>query len=301
MSDYRSQQTPVFFNMLPPPMETEELAEEGLPKSNGWPWLKFVALFGGMATAAVAGSLVYHSAIRNSMAADPSNVSVASSVDFGGGCILDTCQLLALANENVEDYTCKNFKAAVTLDSFLLDAPLQIQAVPFSGSVCSSAAGEIVPLKTNELNLRWDPVVGESGCSEDNFTGFPKGGIALIQRGSCFFIDKAKNAEKAGASGVIIFNQGNNNSDWRSGLYACQPDTQDFAWNLLAANGTCGLVDGLRIPVVFVSFESGVKLSVLGGRATISQSQVSATAMDVPANVNAFPVVRSGAGNKNLF
>ena len=33
--------------------------------------------------------------------------------------------------------------------------------------------------------------------------------IALIQRGTCTFSDKAVNAETAGAEAVIIFNQGN--------------------------------------------------------------------------------------------
>ena len=43
----------------------------------------------------------------------------------------------------------------------------------------------------------------------DDFAGFPAGAIALIQRGGCSFALKAYNAEAAGASAVIIFNQGN--------------------------------------------------------------------------------------------
>ena len=42
-----------------------------------------------------------------------------------------------------------------------------------------------------------------------DFAGFPAGNIALIQRGTCFFRDKVDNAAAAGASAVIVFNQGN--------------------------------------------------------------------------------------------
>jgi Zn-dependent M28 family amino/carboxypeptidase len=44
-----------------------------------------------------------------------------------------------------------------------------------------------------------------SGCEAGDFTGFPKGNIALIQRGGCFFSVKAGNAIAAGASAVVIY------------------------------------------------------------------------------------------------
>jgi hypothetical protein len=48
-----------------------------------------------------------------------------------------------------------------------------------------------------------------SGCSTSDFSGFVAGRIALIQRGGCLFGTKVLNAQAAGASGVIIFNEGN--------------------------------------------------------------------------------------------
>ncbi|TML02639.1 MAG: M28 family peptidase [Actinobacteria bacterium] len=48
-----------------------------------------------------------------------------------------------------------------------------------------------------------------SGCDPSDFTGFVAGRIALIQRGTCTFSQKVANAQNAGASGVIIFNEGN--------------------------------------------------------------------------------------------
>lgn len=48
-----------------------------------------------------------------------------------------------------------------------------------------------------------------SGCEAADFAGFAAGHIALVQRGACTFRVKAENATAAGASGVLIFNQGN--------------------------------------------------------------------------------------------
>ena len=52
------------------------------------------------------------------------------------------------------------------------------------------------------------PRASTSGCEAADFAGFPAGNIALIQRGTCSFGIKAVNAQAAGASAVIIFNQG---------------------------------------------------------------------------------------------
>jgi Zn-dependent M28 family amino/carboxypeptidase len=53
------------------------------------------------------------------------------------------------------------------------------------------------------------PSTSTSGCEAADFAGFPAGNIALIQRGTCTFRDKAENAKAAGAAGIIIFNEGN--------------------------------------------------------------------------------------------
>jgi Zn-dependent M28 family amino/carboxypeptidase len=47
-----------------------------------------------------------------------------------------------------------------------------------------------------------------SGCEAADFAGFAAGNVALIQRGTCTFRQKAENAQAAGAVGVIIFNEG---------------------------------------------------------------------------------------------
>src|SRR5206468_1650611 len=47
-----------------------------------------------------------------------------------------------------------------------------------------------------------------SGCEAADFAGFTAGNIALVQRGTCDFEVKARNAQAAGAGGVIVFNEG---------------------------------------------------------------------------------------------
>lgn len=72
-----------------------------------------------------------------------------------------------------------------------------------SGDVTASvsAVDLIVPSPT--------PNASTSGCEAADFAGFTVGHIALMQRGTCTFRTKAVNAISAGASGAIIFNEGN--------------------------------------------------------------------------------------------
>jgi Zn-dependent M28 family amino/carboxypeptidase len=82
-----------------------------------------------------------------------------------------------------------------------------------------------------------------SGCESEDFAAFVPGNIALVQRGTCSFLDKARNAELAGASAVIVFNEG-------------QPGRTE------AAGGTL-FEPVLTIPVVSVSFDVGAELAAL--------------------------------------
>ncbi len=66
-----------------------------------------------------------------------------------------------------------------------------------------------------------------SGCEIADFAGFVPGRIALVQRGTCPFITKVLNAAAAGASAVIVFNEGQPGrtdpfpvdlAEWRAGI-----------------------------------------------------------------------------------
>jgi hypothetical protein len=84
-----------------------------------------------------------------------------------------------------------------------------------------------------------------SGCTAADFSGFTPGNIALIQRGSCNFGVKVLNAKAAGASGVVIFNEG---QPGRDGV---------LNGSLVDANGNPIVPD---IPVAFTSFDIGSQL-----------------------------------------
>jgi Peptidase family M28/PA domain len=84
-----------------------------------------------------------------------------------------------------------------------------------------------------------------SGCTAGDFSGFVPGRIALIQRGSCNFGVKVQNAQAAGATGVIIFNEGNPGR------------TSVLSGSLVDAAGN-PIVP--TIPVAFTSFAIGVDL-----------------------------------------
>jgi hypothetical protein len=76
-----------------------------------------------------------------------------------------------------------------------------------------------------------------SGCDPSDFSDFVAGRVALIQRGTCTFSQKIQNAQDAGASGVIIFNEGNTPA--RTGVFS----------------GSLSSVP--PIPVAFTSFDIG--------------------------------------------
>jgi len=62
-----------------------------------------------------------------------------------------------------------------------------------------------------------------SGCEAADFAGFPAGNIALVQRGTCDFVVKIANAIAAGASAIVIMNEGDTPA--RSGLAGFNPAT----------------------------------------------------------------------------
>jgi Zn-dependent M28 family amino/carboxypeptidase len=120
--------------------------------------------------------------------------------------------------------------------------PSGFATMDYSGSGDVEAATEAV-----DLSLA-DPAASTSGCEAADFGAFTAGNIAIIQRGACSFAQKAANAEVAGAAGVVIFNQGNDD-----------PNDDRFG-NFL---GTLG-GPGATIPVVGSSYDVGVELAAAG-------------------------------------
>ncbi|WP_309072431.1 M28 family peptidase [Arthrobacter sp.] len=119
-----------------------------------------------------------------------------------------------------------------------------------------------------------------SGCEAADFAGFPTGSIALVQRGSCPFAQKASNAAAAGATAVVIFNTG-------------------LAGSTGPIAGTLG-APGITIPVLGASYDVGVGLMGDGvtGRVaadTISENRKTANVLAETASGDADNVVMVGA------
>ncbi len=86
------------------------------------------------------------------------------------------------------------------------------------------------------------PNSSTSGCEVEDFAGFVPGNIALVQRGTCPYVQKAALAQEAGAAALIVFNEG-------------QPGRTAVPNNLPLG------AEGVHIPGVGTSFDVGVDLS----------------------------------------
>src|SRR5688572_7584468 len=118
-----------------------------------------------------------------------------------------------------------------------------------------SASGDtgeqtIVPIDVN-LNPVPEQRTSTSGCEDADFAGFTADAIALMQRGTCTFAEKVVNAQEAGASGAIIFNQGND------------PGRVDVVAGTLGETAQDGQPDppDVTIPAVGISYAEGERLA----------------------------------------
>ncbi len=111
-------------------------------------------------------------------------------------------------------------------------------AAPFA----DSPAGDVTASTFVDVQIPPGPVpsTSTSGCEASDFAGFPAGNIAVLQRGTCTFAVKVQNAQAAGASAVVIFNEG-------------QPGRTDVPTGVLGGAG-------LTIPMVTTSFGVGAEL-----------------------------------------
>jgi len=114
-----------------------------------------------------------------------------------------------------------------------------------SGTPEGTATGSLTPVGVVVPAAALPPNSNTSGCEAADFAGFPAGGIALMQRGTCGFAVKALNAQAAGAGGAIIMNEG---QPGRTGLISMIGDAT-----------------GLTIPVVAVTSAVGENLAATPG------------------------------------
>jgi Zn-dependent M28 family amino/carboxypeptidase len=108
----------------------------------------------------------------------------------------------------------------------------------YSGA--GDVTGEIVPTNDVVIPPGATASTSNSGCESGDFPAETTGRVALIQRGTCDFVVKARNAQAAGATAAIIFNEG-------------QPGRTDLI------SGTLGSPD-VTIPVLDTTFAVGEEL-----------------------------------------
>jgi len=115
--------------------------------------------------------------------------------------------------------------------------------ITFTGELDSGAESVTAALVAVDVQIPPGPEANSStsGCESADFTSFPTGSVALIQRGTCPYIQKAENAQLAGATGLVLFNEG-------------QPGRTSVPPNIPVGP------DGISIPGVATSFSVGEQL-----------------------------------------
>ena len=152
-----------------------------------------------------------------------------------------------------------------------------------TASFTFSGAGDVTaPATLVDVQIPPAPTPSStSGCEPEDFDGFTPGNVAVIQRGTCTFGVKAVNAQTAGASAVVIFNEG-------------QPGRTDVVLGTLG-----GPV--VTIPVVGASFATGEELNATPGLVlhvatdTISETRITWNVIAETANGRDDNVVVVGA------
>jgi Zn-dependent M28 family amino/carboxypeptidase len=184
---------------------------------------------------------------------------------------LEQLQALAANHDNTRALGSKGYDASVRyVVNRLVDAGIGVQIQPFTANLFEenseprlirtnpgrevydagqdfltmtySGAGDVTAPLALARRIQIPPSEepsSQSGCRPEDFPSSVSGKIVLVQRGTCTFFEKANFARRAGAVGVIIFNEG-------------QPGRREVV------SGTLG--EELPIPVVGATFQLGRNL-----------------------------------------
>ncbi len=151
------------------------------------------------------------------------------------------------------------------------------QSIGTTNAAIQPAGGIVIPPDPNGST-------STSGCTSADFAGFTAGRIALIQRGGCNFGVKALNAQAAGASGVVIFNEGN-------------PGRTDLLIGSLSDAADNPIVP--TIPVAFTTFAGGTNLLNQYRNGTPPVMNISIKAIVDPNRDDWNVIAESKGGDKN--
>jgi Zn-dependent M28 family amino/carboxypeptidase len=130
--------------------------------------------------------------------------------------------------------TAKTYTPGTAAD----DDSLAVDYITFAFSPTKDVpSAPVVP--TNDIVIP-SPGGTDSGCELEDFPDATRGAVSLIQRGTCTFVQKLRNAQAKGALGVILFNEGDTAGRTNAGFRSGPTD--------------------LAIPAVFSSFAVGNEL-----------------------------------------
>jgi Zn-dependent M28 family amino/carboxypeptidase len=139
-----------------------------------------------------------------------------------------------------------------------------------------------------------------SGCEAADFRRLPRGSVALLQRGTCTFRRKIANAIMAGASAVVVFNEGN---PGRRGLFPGALGAPQVRIPALASSFALGaaLRNGVREGTTGITVEltADVTAERRRTRNVIAESRVGSPASVVVAGAHLDSVHRGPGINDN--
>mmetsp|Transcript_6727 Transcript_6727/g.19022 ORF Transcript_6727/g.19022 Transcript_6727/m.19022 type:complete len:544 (-) Transcript_6727:44-1675(-) len=115
--------------------------------------------------------------------------------------VYDTLQTSAVCDPEIQEFVISEWNE-LSPSTFKEVQPQTVAFADFS-TMQYSGAGNVTAAVAAPTN---DPM----GCTAADFTEFPTGRVAVVQRGNCEFSVKSVNAFAAGAVGVLIYNEGNN-------------------------------------------------------------------------------------------
>jgi Zn-dependent M28 family amino/carboxypeptidase len=154
--------------------------------------------------------------------------------------------------------------------------PADFATMTYSGP--GDVTAQVQEVNDNQFPPGPTPSSSNAGCEDADFAGFAAGNIALIQRGTCTFHDKALNAQEAGASAVVIFNEG---QPGRTAVVAGTLGTPDFT-----------------IPVVGTTFALGEETHTLLGSGPVTFHVVTSTISEIRQTANVLAETPGGDPNR---
>jgi Zn-dependent M28 family amino/carboxypeptidase len=147
----------------------------------------------------------------------------------------------------------------------------------FSGS--GDVTANVVPTNDIQIPPGPTPSSSNSGCEAADYPASTAGNVALVQRGTCTFGEKAAAAKAAGAIAVIVFNEG---QEGRTGVIA----------------GTLG--GPTTIPVIGTSFDNGKELYDLANAGTTTVHVATHTFSETRETYNVIADSRKGDPNQTV-